>query len=263
MGKQAADKQSYGSSKGTSTKPIVVQLALADSSTYDISNLSKDQIAEVIAYFNSKLNTLNAQVNYMASSSGGTITTLPGIAYSNSTQQFVGMLRLTRKTLSSESWIVDSGANHHVCHDRRLFADLSDAVNTSVPLPTGFGVKFAGIGSIRLNDYIILSNVLFIFNFRLNLLSVSQLTKDLGCHVSFNVDSCQIQDHTKGLMIGRAEQISNLYVLDIEDIADSGSLQHQFAICSNVVVDTNLWHNRLGHPSISKTDANKSTEKYK
>lgn len=79
--------------------------------------------------------------------------------------------------LSSESWIIDSGATHHVCHDKRLFTDLSDAVNTSVTLPTGFGVKIAGIGNIRLNDYLILSNVLCIPDFRLNLLSVSQLTK--------------------------------------------------------------------------------------
>lgn len=67
--------------------------------------------------------------------------------------------------------------------------------------------------------------------------------------------SCLIQDHTKGLTIGKDDQISNLYVLDREDIADSGTLQQQFAVCSNVVVDTHLWHNRLGHSSISKTDA--------
>lgn len=52
-----------------------------------------------------------------------------------------------RNTLCSKSWIVDSGPAHHVCHDQRLFEELFDTMNTSVTLPTGFGVKIAGIGN--------------------------------------------------------------------------------------------------------------------
>lgn len=67
-GKQSTEKSSYGSSKGVvSSKPIIAQLAFADSAAEEIGNLSKDQIFEVIAYFNSKLSTSNSQVNYMAS----------------------------------------------------------------------------------------------------------------------------------------------------------------------------------------------------
>lgn len=85
-------------------------------------------------------------------------------------------------------------------------------------------------------------------------MSVSQLTKDLGYRVLFDLDACMIQVHIKGLMIGRADRISNLYVLDAVDIAGSEILEQSFASCSNVMVDANLWHNRLGHPSVSKTN---------
>jgi len=152
----------------------------------------------------------------MASPSGATITALPGIAFSSSTLRFIGALKATGNVLSSSSWVIDSGATHHVCHDITLFQTLSETMNDSVTLPTGYGVKITGIGSVELSDHMILKNVLYIPDFRLNLLSVSQLTKDLGYRVSFNESCCMIQDHIKGLMIGKREQISNLYVLDTQ-----------------------------------------------
>lgn len=64
-----------------------------------------------------------------------------------------------------------------------------------------------------------------------------------------------IQDHIRGLMIGRGDQISNLYVLDAVDIAGSEILQQLLSSCSNVMIDANLLHNRLGHPFVSKTNS--------
>ncbi|XP_056846471.1 uncharacterized protein LOC130497579 [Raphanus sativus] len=165
--KPSTEKQS-SNKPVTSAKPLVAQLALSDSASDVVKNLTKDQIEGVIAYFSSQLSSQAPQVNNcIASSSGGSITALPGMAFSSSTLCFVGMLQGTNNALCSESWIIDSGATHHVAHDRRLFVDLSDAMNTSVTLPTGFGVKIEGIGCIRLSDTLVLSNVLYIPNFRI------------------------------------------------------------------------------------------------
>ncbi|CAA7021058.1 unnamed protein product [Microthlaspi erraticum] len=109
-----------------------------------VNTLSKDQIQEVIAYFSSQLQTYALQ-HTSTSTSGGTITALPGMAFSSSTLCFVGILKATGNALSSKSWIIDSGATHHVCHDRSMFVGLSDSLNRSVRLPTGIGVKIAGI----------------------------------------------------------------------------------------------------------------------
>ena len=68
------------------------------------------------------------------------------------------------------------------------------------------------------------------------------------------MDSYMIYAHTKELAIGKSDQLFNLYVFNIADNKGSNSLQQQFAVSSNVVVDDNIWHNRLDHPSISKTD---------
>lgn len=177
--------------------PVVAQMALTDSvvinnNTTDQSvtgqSLSQDQIQEVIAYFNSPLSSPMDQSS-IASTSGATITALPGMAFSSSTLRFVGILRATGNTLSSKSLIVDSGATHHVSHDKTLFVSMSENfTDKSVTLPTGPDIKIAGIGQIRLNESLILHNVLYIPDFRLNLLSVSQLTKDLRCRVIFDQD---------------------------------------------------------------------------
>ncbi|CAA7043502.1 unnamed protein product [Microthlaspi erraticum] len=237
------------------SKPVVAQVSVPSASTENISDtlklLSKDQIQGVIDYFNSQLQPSINQLS-TASTSGGLITTLPGMAFSSSTLHFVGALRATGHILSSDSWIIDSGATHHVCHDKSLFEDISTASNTSVTLPTGLGVQIAGIGRIKMSEYMILNNVLYIPDFRLNLLSISQLTKDLGYRVSFDHSSCVIQDPIKGLMIGQGEEISNLYVLDVSLILKTSSLSTSFF--TNVVVDSSLWHNRLGHPSDYKID---------
>ena len=138
----------------------------------------------------------------MASTSGGSITTLPGMTLSSNTLYFVGVLRATGNVLSSVSWIIDSGATRHVYHDRTKFLNLSETLNQSVSLPTGLGVKIIGTGQVKINENLILNNVLYIPDFRLNLISVSQMTRDLGYRVAFDSGSCMIHDLSKGLMIG-------------------------------------------------------------
>ena len=248
----AADKAS------SDAKPLVANMSLNETHTNDfnstgfVNSLTKDQIQGVIEYFNAHMN-LSQSASDIPSTSGGTITALPGMAFSTKTLCFAGILRSTGHVLSSESWIIDSGATHHVCHDKGLVTTLSDTINRSVSLPTGLGVQIIGIGQVKLNEFMVLNNVLFIPDFRLNLLSVSQLTKDLGYRVAFDDASCVIQDLTKGLTIGQGEEISNLYVLDKGSLGRSTPIQSPLYM--NIVVDASLWHHRLGHPSIQKLDS--------
>lgn len=130
---------------------------------------------------------------------------------------------------------------------------LSYDLGSSVTLPTGITVKIAGVGSIRLNDDIIIKNVLYIPDFRLNLLSISHLMKDLNSQVVFDAVSCVIQDRTKGQMIGQGRQVAGLYVLDSTSMSSTVSF-NMIPSCSSVVVDVALWHSRLGHPSYDRVD---------
>lgn len=133
-----AEKPIYSAKQSSYAKPHVSQLTLSTEDPFPnmVNNLSKDQIHGVIAYFNSQLQTSSAQQHYVASTSGGTITALLGMAFSSSTLCFVGILKAMRNVLSSQSWSIDSGATHHVSHDRSLFGEFSDSLNRSVTLPT-------------------------------------------------------------------------------------------------------------------------------
>lgn len=108
-------------------------------------------------------------------------------------------------------------------------------------LPTGSSIKISGVGTVRINKHISLKNVLFIPEFRLNLISISSLTTDLGSRVIFDSFSCEIQDHIKELTIKQGRRVANLYVLDIQDIKDA-------FVSVNAVVDVGVLHKQLGHP---------------
>ena len=171
------------------------------------------------------------------------------MAYSSSTLRFIAILQATSNVLGSNSWIVDSGATHHVTCDKKRFESLSATLNASVTLPNGLGVKIEGVGCARFSDHLVLNNVLYVPEFRLDLLSVSEVTKDLGYPIMFDGSSCMIQDHIKKLMIGHGEKIANLYVLDTTSLPVLLN-KEPLLLCSNVIVDSALWHTRLGHPSI-------------
>lgn len=81
--------------------------------------------------------------------------------------------------------------------------NLSETLNYSVTLPTRCGVKITCIDQIKLSDGLVLNNVLYRPDFRLNLLSVTQVTKDLGYSVSFDQDTCMLQYSTKRLALLR------------------------------------------------------------
>lgn len=147
--------------------------------------------------------------------------------------------------ISPSSWVIDSGATHHVSHKRSLFLEFKDLVNTFVKLPNETTVSIVGISSIRLTDNIILHEVLYIPVFRFNLLNVSRLTKHIPSVISFTSTSCFIQDLTQELMLGQGSQIANLYILHFHN--EQANFTLQGTSCSVVsVVDYALWHTRLG-----------------
>ncbi|CAA7016026.1 unnamed protein product [Microthlaspi erraticum] len=172
--KTSSEKQPYIPKPPQSSCPVVAQVAVPsdhNNAKERLTQLSKDQIHGVIDYFNVQLQPSINQLSEEKFTSGGLITTFPGMAFSSSTLHFVGALRATGNVLSFDSWIIDSGATHH--------------------------------------------------------------------------------DPIKGLMIGQGEEIANLYVVDVA-FGLKTSFQHSSFIYN--VVDSELWHNRLGHPSDFKTD---------
>uniref|UniRef100_A0A803NB22 Integrase catalytic domain-containing protein n=1 Tax=Chenopodium quinoa TaxID=63459 RepID=A0A803NB22_CHEQI len=94
-----------------------------------------------------------------------------------------------------DSWIVDSGATDHMASNLALFSDIHKLPNhVKVSLPDGSVKLVLHSGIVNLNSQVKLDNVLYIPEFRHNLLSVGKLLDQNDLVVVFEQDSCSFQD---------------------------------------------------------------------
>ncbi|XP_019162013.1 PREDICTED: uncharacterized protein LOC109158578 [Ipomoea nil] len=154
--------------------------------------------------------------------------------------------------LNSQSiWILDSGATDHISCSLDYFEMHHKICGVSVKLPNGETVKVTHVGQIRLDENVLLQNVLFIPSFAFNIVSASKLTKQSDCKLVMEADFCAIQG-PHGMVDGFAKQKDGLYLISALPVRKG--TQHVDKnvekLCSNVSVQ--IWHNRLGHYPVSK-----------
>ncbi|KAL5560411.1 hypothetical protein UlMin_036622 [Ulmus minor] len=168
----------------------------------------------------------------------------------NNEQPVISNFTGTFPSISSRTWILDTGATHHVCHDKALFESFEpNNVTSYVTLPNGQKVSIARIGTVRISSSLLLDKVLFVPSFQYNLISISALTKFSNCVLMFSADGCVIQDTTRAIRIGKGNRVGNLYYL----VHDNTRICSSFLSDSSMVSNDTLWHYRLGHSSNVKT----------
>ena len=112
---------------------------------------------------------------------------------------------------------------------------------STVTLEDGSQSCVLGSGIIVLTPSIPLTSVLSLLNFSFNLMSVSKLTRERKCYISFFLDFCLFQDLMTKQIIGRGRESGGLYILD--------SAVSKPIACSRVTIPFET-HCRLGHPSV-------------
>ena len=110
-----------------------------------IGNLTKDQIQKFIAMFSSQLQNTTVSHTYEASTSQ-THDEITGITFSPSTFCFIGILTISKHLLGYETWVLDSGATHHVGEKYSMKRLLQ--LPSSRSLPPGSGFLPLGPGSL-------------------------------------------------------------------------------------------------------------------
>ena len=94
-----------------------------------------------------------------------------------------------------------------------------------------------------------MTKVLYVPDFKYNLLSISALLQSASCSLKFDADHCYIQDISQDSLIGMGKKIGNLYYLQLPD-----KNPHAYSVCIDTpITDITLWHYRLGHPSCIKS----------
>ncbi|XP_019235589.1 PREDICTED: uncharacterized protein LOC109215923 [Nicotiana attenuata] len=146
--------------------------------------------------------------------------------------------------VSDQDWIVNSGATHHVTHCKNALNNLRKADHRAdgVQLPTGSRAEITHTGDAVVLGNKTIEGVLYVPDFKFNILSVSKLTRKLCCSVGFYPDFCIFQGLYNGKVMGIGRENNGLYLIreNLSIAAISFLKEHG---------ETTLRRLRLGHAS--------------
>ena len=111
-----------------------------------------------------------------------------------------------------------------------------------ITLANGAQTIAKGIGSACPLPSLPLTSVLYVHNFPFNLISISKLTRDLHCVLTFSHNSLTLQDQSTGKTIDIGHESQGLFHLSSP-------------LCSTAYTSTKtplLLHNHLSYPGLSK-----------
>ncbi|KAM7503905.1 hypothetical protein LguiB_002809 [Lonicera macranthoides] len=115
--------------------------------------------------------------------------------------------------IGPHQWVIDSGATDHILSSSTPFINSKKIPFSSVSLPSGEKADIVSKGTLPLNSTYYLHNVLSVPTFKVDLISVSRLTNDLNCSITFYPHTCVLQDLETRRMIGSGEKRGGLYYL--------------------------------------------------
>ncbi|KAL6315352.1 hypothetical protein AAG906_000458 [Vitis piasezkii] len=234
-------KNSMGEAQAHQTTFVVSDNIGSASSDATLGALASNQCQQLIALLSSQLHrstTVTLESQEQGASSG-----------SNFLGKYYFSSSFSHNSIPPNSWVLDTGATHHVCISLHLFKTSLLSRNSNVTLPNGHFVPITRIGSIELFTGLVVDDVLYVLQFRFNLFSISALTQFHHCSVHFLSESCLIQDRMQEKMIGMGSCFGNLYILDPANLFPMFS--RLSATCNNATKsDHQLWHSCLGHPSL-------------
>ena len=131
-------------------------------------------------------------------------------------------------------------------HYISCFTSIIDTLNTFVNLPKGETALVTHVGTMKVSETLILTNVLCVLSFSFNLLSISQLAKTiLSCFIFFG-NMCFIQDLAHWSTVGLGREYKSLYLLE-QSLSTSRNCLFAASFVNNLVVQPSIWHFRLGH----------------
>ena len=158
---------------------------------------------------------------------------------------------------NSQVWLTDSGSTNH------LTADLSNLslaspypFNETIQTANGEGLQVFHIGSTMLKTFvhpIKLNSVLYVPKLSHNLLSVHKICLDNNCYLIFDAFCFWIQDKATGRILFRGLCSNGLYPIHSLATTTLGLSQPklQDKAFLGQLVNSTIWHSRLGHPSTS------------
>jgi len=108
-------------------------------------------------------------------------------------------------------WLLDSGASTHMTGETNLMTNIENINSVIIDLLNGKKIVADKQGTVILDKGLKLHKTLFVPSLRCNLLSVSHICKDLNCTITFDKNSCIVQDDIMRTLIGMGEEQDGVY----------------------------------------------------
>jgi hypothetical protein len=153
---------------------------------------------------------------------------------------------------NSLTWILDSGATAHICHEKSAFNNLEPQSGTTIEVASGDKIEVEGIGDIwiKVKDNnnetlkIKIERVLYVPKASKNLMSIRSITRN-GHTAQFTENGVEIKIKGSDRLI-YVEETGRLFMLNCK--IDKAN---EYASATTSIKEESLdtWHNRLGHPS--------------
>ena len=142
----------------------------------------------------------------------------------------------------SPDWLIDTGANVHVCGDISMFSSYQTAGTSTVLMGNGSSASVRGVGTVDLKftsgKIVRLKNVHYVPSVNKNLVSGSLLCRD-GYKLVLESNKFVISKY--GTFVGKGYESGGLFRLSLSDVCNK-VVNH---ICNNS--ESNVWHSRLCH----------------
>ncbi|PWA98575.1 GAG-pre-integrase domain, Gag-polypeptide of LTR copia-type [Artemisia annua] len=107
-------------------------------------------------------------------------------------------------------WIIDSGCTEYITHLSNVLVNMkATSLEGPVVIPTGESIPVKGKGDYTLPGGAKVKGVLYVPDFECNLLSVSRLSRDLQCCISFFPDFFVMQGLQRRNLIGAESTQAN------------------------------------------------------
>ncbi|CAH9102110.1 unnamed protein product [Cuscuta epithymum] len=149
--------------------------------------------------------------------------------------------KLAGKNLNTTAWLLDSGASLHMTGQESILTNIHKIPPMPIFLPNGEVTHATSKGDVQLSRAIKMTNVLLVPGLTCNLISLAQLIDEQKCGIFFANDICVIQDLLSRTPIGAGEKRGGVYYFHSLDPVRA---------CSITEEQSDLWHSRLGHPSV-------------
>lgn len=145
---------------------------------------------------------------------------------------------------STQPWLVDSGASHHVRNDlQNLSLHYPYAGPDELIVGNGKGLKISKVGKLELSSAtktFNCDNVLFVPNISKNIISVSKFASQNQVSIQFLPNCFLVKDLQTGTVLLKGPCVDGVY---------SWPLSRSPQVFVTQVSDGSSWHHKLGHPS--------------